>query len=30
MNAAYSGIQQRLTGTDTGGHCSVRVHWPNN
>lgn len=30
MNAAYSGIQQQLTGTDTGGHCSIWAHWPNN
>ncbi len=29
MNAAYSGIQQELTGTDNGGHCSIWAHWPN-
>ncbi len=29
MNAAYSGIQQELTGTDTGGHCSIWASWPN-
>lgn len=30
MNAAYSGIQQELTGTDVGGHCSNWGSWPNN
>ncbi len=30
MNAAYSGVQQELTGTDVGGHCSIWGSWPNN
>lgn len=30
MNAAYSGMQQDLTGTDNGGHCSIWASWPNN
>ena len=30
MNAAYSGVQQSLTGTDNGGHCSIWGSWPNN
>jgi len=30
MNAAYSGIQQDLKGTDNGGHCSIWASWPNN
>jgi len=30
MNAAYSGVQTALTGTDNGGHCSVWASWPNN
>jgi hypothetical protein len=30
MNAAYSGIQQDLKGTDNGGHCSIWGSWPNN
>ncbi len=30
MNAAYSGVQQSLTGTDRGGHCSNWGSWPNN
>ena len=29
MNAAYSGVQQMLTGTDNGGHCSIWAAWPN-
>jgi hypothetical protein len=29
MNAAYSGVQQELTGTDIGGHCSIWASWPN-
>jgi hypothetical protein len=29
MNAAYSGVQQQLTGTDNGGHCSIWASWPN-
>ncbi|MCU0234430.1 MAG: hypothetical protein MUE90_10440 [Thermoanaerobaculales bacterium] len=29
MNAAYSGLQQELTGTDVGGHCSNWGSWPN-
>lgn len=29
MNAAYSGVQQNLTGTDNGGHCSIWASWPN-
>jgi hypothetical protein len=28
MNAAYSGVQQSLTGTDRGGHCSMYGSWP--
>lgn len=30
MNAAYSGVQQELTGTDIGGHSSIWGSWPNN
>ncbi|MEK7829947.1 MAG: hypothetical protein AAB401_02620, partial [Acidobacteriota bacterium] len=30
MNAAYSGVQQHLAGTDNSGHCSIWAHWPNN
>ena len=30
MNAAYSGVQQSLAGTDNGGHCSIWGSWPNN
>jgi hypothetical protein len=30
MNAAYSGVQQDLKGTDNGGHCSIWASWPNN
>ncbi|MGH7542224.1 MAG: hypothetical protein ACRELC_14620, partial [Gemmatimonadota bacterium] len=30
MNTAYSGIQQALSGTDRGGHCSLWGDWPNN
>jgi hypothetical protein len=30
MNAAYSQVQQALTGTDNGGHCSIWAAWPNN
>jgi len=30
MNAAYSGVQQILAGTDNAGHCSVWGGWPNN
>ena len=30
MNAAYSGVQRELTGTDVGGHCSIWGSWPNN
>jgi hypothetical protein len=30
MNAAYSGVQQSLTGTDRGGFCSMYGSWPNN
>jgi hypothetical protein len=30
MNAAYSGIQQDIKGTDNGGHCSIWAKWPNN
>ena len=30
MNAAYSGIQRKITGTDQGGHCSNWASWPNN
>lgn len=30
MNAAYSGIQRSLTGTDRGGHCAQWANWPNN
>lgn len=29
MNAAYSGPQQSLTGTDEAGHCSMYGSWPN-
>ncbi|HWS55521.1 MAG TPA: hypothetical protein VN228_15390 [Pyrinomonadaceae bacterium] len=30
MNAAYSGVQQNLAGTDNAGHCSIWGSWPNN
>ena len=30
MNAAYSGIQTEINGTDKGGHCSNWANWPNN
>jgi len=30
MNAAYSGIQTEITGTDNGGHCSNWASWPAN
>ncbi|MGH9754114.1 MAG: hypothetical protein ACREA2_15155 [Blastocatellia bacterium] len=30
MNAAYSGVQQNIKGTDNGGHCSIWGSWPNN
>jgi hypothetical protein len=30
MNAAYTGVQQDLKGTDHGGHCSIWASWPNN
>jgi hypothetical protein len=30
MNAAYSGVQQDLKGSDNAGHCSVWASWPNN
>lgn len=29
MNAAYSGVQHDLTGTDKSGHCSLWASWPN-
>ena len=29
MNAAYSGIQTRIGGTDLAGHCSNWGNWPN-
>ena len=28
MNAAYSGVQQELAGTDNGGHCTNWGSWP--
>jgi hypothetical protein len=28
MNAGYSGVQQRLRGTDVGGHSSIWASWP--
>lgn len=28
MNAGYTGVQQRLTGTDIAGHCSIWASWP--
>jgi hypothetical protein len=28
MNAAYSGLNQNLLGTDRGGHCSLWASWP--
>lgn len=28
MNAAYTGIQQELLGTDEAGHCSLWATWP--
>ena len=30
MNAAYSSVQQELTGTDVSGHCSIWGSWPLN
>jgi hypothetical protein len=30
MNAAYSGIQTDIKGSDNGGHCSNWASWPNN
>ena len=30
MNAAYTGVQHDITGTDNGGHCSIWGSWPNN
>ncbi len=30
MNAGYTGVQQKLRGTDTGGHCSLWGQWPQN
>ena len=30
MNAGYTGPQRSLTGTDSGGHCSIWSPWPNN
>jgi hypothetical protein len=30
MNAAYSGVQTEIDGTDKGGHCSIWGNWPNN
>ncbi|MEX2592387.1 MAG: hypothetical protein WD426_06405 [Anditalea sp.] len=30
MNAAYSGVQTKVSGTDQGGHCSIWGNWPNN
>lgn len=29
MNAAYSGEQRSLSGTDKAGHCSLWARWPN-
>jgi hypothetical protein len=29
MNAAYTGVQQSLLGTDEAGHCSIFARWPN-
>jgi hypothetical protein len=29
MNSGYVGVQQELTGTDRGGHCSIWAAWPN-
>lgn len=28
MNATYSGVQTRISGTDLGGHCSNWANWP--
>src|SRR5690606_30507576 len=28
MNAAYSGVQTNISGTDNGGHCSNWGSWP--
>lgn len=28
MNAAYSGVQRSLSGTDDAGHCSLWASWP--
>ncbi len=29
MNAGHTGVQQELTGSDVGGHCSIWSSWPN-
>ncbi|THH39460.1 hypothetical protein [Neolewinella litorea] len=29
MNAAYSGLQTEVDGTDNAGHCSIWGNWPN-
>jgi hypothetical protein len=29
MNAGYSGVNQQVTATDNGGHCSIWANWPN-
>ncbi|NJB86736.1 hypothetical protein GGR26_002513 [Lewinella marina] len=29
MNAAYSGLQTEVDGTDKAGHCSIWGNWPN-
>jgi hypothetical protein len=29
MNAGYTGVQQKLTGTDNAGHCTSWGSWPN-
>src|SRR5262245_26576047 len=30
MNAAYAGVQQQISATDNGGHCSIWSKWSNN
>lgn len=29
MNSGYTGVQQAITHTDNGGHCSIWASWPN-
>lgn len=29
MNAAYTGVQKEIIGTDNSGHCAIWSNWPN-